>query len=127
MNKSELPKWTNQARGLLDASAQALDAATQSRLNRARQAALAQAAPRRRAGWTLLPAGLAGACALLVAVGVWHARSPTSAPISAPTAASVAAPVATAPAAKAGDDNLEMVQDIDFYAWLDAQDQGEGG
>jgi hypothetical protein len=130
MNKSELPEWTNRARGLLDESAQTLDAGMLSRLNRARQAALAQRAPRRRAGWLFLPASLAGACALLLAVGTWHAhRAPTAIPAQAPATAD-----ANGNAVNAGDldmiangDDLEMMQDLDFYAWLDAQDQDDNG
>ncbi|MGE5168535.1 MAG: DUF3619 family protein [Deltaproteobacteria bacterium] len=126
---SRLPPWTDQARSLLDESAQALDAPTLSRLNRARQAALAQRAPRRRAAWVFLPAGLAGACALLLAVGVWHGRrAPTAMPAQAATAG------ANHSAVNAGDldmiasgDDMEMVQDLDFYAWLDAQDQDNNG
>lgn len=124
---SRLPDWTERAKSLLDESAQALDAATLSRLNRARQAALA---PRRRAAWLFLPAGLAGACALLLAVGVWHGRrASTTTPAQAPVAAS-----ANGNAVNAGDldmiasgDDMEMMQDLDFYAWLDAQDQDNNG
>jgi hypothetical protein len=130
MNTNGLPPWTDQARSLLDESAQALDAATLSRLNRARQAALAQRAPRRRAAWVFLPAGLAGACALLLAVGVWHGRrAPTAMPARAVVAAS-----ANGSTVNAGDldmiasgDDMEMMQDLDFYAWLDAQDQDNNG
>jgi hypothetical protein len=130
MNTNGLPPWTDQARVLLDESAQALDASTLSRLNRARQAALAQRAPRRRAAWVFLPAGLAGACALLLAVGVWHGRrAPTAMPAQAAVAVS-----ANGSAVNAGDldliasgDDLEMMQDLDFYAWLDAQDQDNNG
>jgi hypothetical protein len=130
MNDNGLPPWTDQARRLLDESAQALDAATLSRLNRARQAALAQRTPRRRAAWVFLPAGLAGACALLLAVGVWHGRR---APTAMPAQAAVAAG-ANGSAVNAGDldmiasgDDLEMMQDLDFYAWLDEQDQDNNG
>ncbi|HTI95127.1 MAG TPA: DUF3619 family protein [Rudaea sp.] len=130
MNDNVLPPWTDQARSVLDESARALDAATLSRLNRARQAALAQRAPRRRAAWVFLPAGLAGACALLLAVGVWHGRrAPTAIPAQAAVAAS-----ASGNAVNAGDldmiasgDDMEMMQDLDFYAWLDVQDQDNNG
>jgi len=129
MNKSGLPEWTDQARSLLDESAQALDAATVSRLNRARQAALAQRAPRRRAAWLFLPAGLAGACALLLAVGVWHARVPQTAPLASPTATVVSGSTVNAADMDliASGDDMEMMQDLDFYAWLDAQDQDNNG
>jgi len=129
MNKSELPEWTDQARSLLDESAQALDATTLSRLNRSRQAALAQRVPRRRAAWLLLPAGLVGACALLLAVGVWHARVPQTAPLASPSATVVSGStvnVVDMDLIASGDD-MEMMQDLDFYAWLDAQDQDDKG
>jgi hypothetical protein len=110
------PSWVEQATGLLDDSARDLDAATLSRLNRARQAALELRRPRRAHPW-LLPAGLAGACALLLAVAVWQPRY-RAAPAQMP---------ATAATADAGDDeaSLEFYQDLEFYAWLDAQNQGD--
>ena len=130
MNTNELPQWTDQARHLLDESAQGIDAAALSRLNRARQAALATSSARRRHGWVWMPAGLAGACALLVAVGVWHARAPQTLPLVAPSATATVA--GNAPNAEdldiiASGDNLEMMQDLDFYAWLDAQNQDNNG
>lgn len=122
-----LPQWTQRARDLLDESALALDAATMSRLNRARQAALARHAPRRRAAWMLMPAGVAGACALLLAVGMWHGRSPQTEPApSQPAVAGSAMNPADLDLIASGD-NLEMMQDLDFYAWLDAQDQDNNG
>ena len=127
---SRLPDWTGRAKSLLDESAQALDAATLSRLNRARQAALLQRAPRRRAAWLFLPAGLAGACALLLAVGVWHGRRvPTAIPVQAPVAASANGNSVNAADLDmiANGDDMEVMQDLDFYAWLDAQDQDNNG
>jgi type VI protein secretion system component VasF len=130
MNDNGLPQWTSQAKHLLDESVQALDGTTASRLNRARQAALAQRPTRRRAIGFYVPAGLAAACALLLAVGVWQGRF-------APAASSVPTPVAAgtdAGALRAADldllasgDNLDMMQDLDFYTWLEAQDQGDNG
>ena len=122
-----LPQWTQRARDLLDESALALDAATMSRLNRARQAALARHAPRRRAAWMLMPAGVAGACALLLAVGMWHGRSPQNEPAPAQPAVAGSAMNPADLDLIASGDNLEMMQDLDFYAWLDAQDQDNNG
>lgn len=129
MNTSQLPGWTTQARSLLDESAQSLDAATLSRLNRARQAALVQRAPGRRAAWMLMPAGLAGACALLLAVGVWHGRRPQSGqvPTQPPAVAAGNALNSTDLDMIASGDDMEMMQDLDFYAWLDTQDQDNNG
>jgi hypothetical protein len=110
------PQWTRRAKALLDASTHALDAATLSRLNRARQLALAQrrkAAPR----W-FIPAGFASACALLLAVAAWHGR------VGAPHAQNAVAAVG----ANADDvDPLAEVDDfyadMDLYAWVDATDE----
>ena len=128
MNNESLPDWTGPARQLLEDSAQDLDAATLSRLNRARQSALEQARPRALRPW-FVPAGLASACALLIAVAVaWHA--PSSAPMGASFSA---APGASASSFASdldmmtGDDGIEFYQDLDFYAWLDAQGQDNNG
>lgn len=114
--------WIDQARTLLEESAQALDAATLSRLNRARQAAIAQRRPRATQRW-FLPAGLASACVLLLAVATWHSYAPMDTTASG-------LPFVTKGASDgdidlvSGDDSLEFYQDLEFYAWLDAQDQG---
>ena len=117
---NEHPQWTSQAKALLDASAHDLDAATLSRLNRARQIALAQqrkATPR----W-FIPAGLVSASALLLAVAVWHERAG-----SPRTHNAVTAVAATADDADALADDDDFYADLDFYAWLDAQDQDPPG
>jgi len=111
--------WTSQAKALLDASADELDAVTLSRLNRARQAALAQrrpAAPR----W-FFAAGLTGACGLLLAVAVWHGR------VGVPPASGDASAVASADDSDPLADDDDFYADLDFYAWLDAQDQDPPG
>jgi hypothetical protein len=132
-DNNDLPNWTAQAKQALDESAQNLDAATLSRLNRARQKALELARPRRLRPW-FVPAGLASACAVLLAVAVvWH--RPT-----APSNAADPFVAVSASAAQAGggfsandldlvssDDGIEFYQDLDFYAWLDAQGQDNNG
>ena len=92
-------------------------AATLSRLNQARQAALATRSRGVRAWW-LPAAGLAASCALLFAVVAWY-----------PSAHNPVATVhpATTDAEIAGDDGIEFYQDLEFYAWLDAQDEESGG
>ena len=116
---NEQPRWTQRARALLDESAQGLDAATLSRLNRARQAALGQS-ERSTAAW-FLPAGLVGACVLLLAVGAWHGRT-----LPSTGAARVDTPVDAGDADALADDE-DMYEDLEFYAWLDAQDQDPQG
>lgn len=112
--------WVDRAVALLDESAQALDGAALSRLNRARQAALAQ----RRSvmhGWTL-GAGLAGgALALAFAFGI--GRHGTPVPATDPLSAGASADVDELTA----DDNPEMYENLDFYAWLDARQQDGNG
>lgn len=119
-------RWIGQAKTLLDQSAQGLDAATLSRLNRVRQAALAHARPHAAPRW-FLPTGLASACVLLLAVAAWH--------VYAPSGNSTRLPVLPVAAASSGgdldlvssDDSLELYQNLEFYAWLDAQDQDADG
>jgi len=123
MNMPHDEKWIDRATALLDQSTQSLDAATLSRLNRARQAALAE---RRRAvrSWAL-GAGLAGAAAvaMVVAVGLHH-RFGASDP--APGDAATLQP-ADIDFLTNDDDTPELYENLDFYAWLGAKDGGKRG
>jgi len=120
MNESDPQPWLADARARLDESAQSLDAATLSRLNRARQAALAQRQSRGLRGWWLPAAGLATSGALVLAVVAWYPPGHLPAP-AVPVHPSV-------PDAEiAADDGIEFYQDLEFYAWLDAQEQDSGG
>jgi hypothetical protein len=134
-DENKLPDWTSRAKQVLDESAQHLDAATLSRLNRARQSALESARPRRSRSW-FVPAGLASACAVLLAVAVvWY--RPTTAPQNSPDPF---LPSATATLSRPGtavagsdldlvssEDGIEFYQDLDFYAWLETQDGDNNG
>jgi hypothetical protein len=118
---NEHPQWLNQVKDLLEESAQHLDAATLSRLNRARQHALQ---PRRDTGrrWAI-PAGFASACVLLLAVAAWHGR---------PHAPRTPGTVTAANDVPSGDadtlmDDDDLYDDLDFYTWLEAQDQDPEG
>ena len=119
--RERLHGWADRARVLLDESADALDAATLSRLNRARQAALAQRRPARQ--WAL-PAGLASACVLLLAVLTWHSYLPTAGTSLEDPLARTAVPGDLD--LVSSEDSLEFYQDLEFYAWLEAQDQDLG-
>ena len=112
--------WLERAVGLLQQSADGLDAATLSRLNRARQAALSQ--PRRAVPLTW---GLAAACAvaLVLVLGLGR-RDPSP---DAPTVAVPVADMAAIDALASDDENAEVVDDLDFYAWLDAQQHDDEG
>ena len=122
MNDQSESGWIAQVRGQLDLDARDLDAATASRLNRARQQALDVGLRQRqgRAWW--LPFALATATAVLLALTV-TLRSPDSA-LQAPTLAAPA--VADDFELLAGGEDLEMIEDLEFYAWLD-QVEGRDG
>ena len=117
MSHTPREPWLDRSIALLDESADALDAATLSRLTQARHAAAALV-PARRSRWWI---GLAGAtCAAALALGI-GLRSP-----HAPPAGAAAAPAAI-DALAADDDDLDMYSDLDFYAWLDAEQHGGEG
>jgi hypothetical protein len=115
LDKNAFPEWTAQAKRLLDDSAQDLDAATLSRLNRARQTALATRARRPMQFW-FMPAGLASACALLLALAVWQPHHVVGNDAPNPSSAAVATDSDDGTA-----DTPEFYQDLEFYAWLDSQ------
>ena len=82
---AEFAALERRSRELLDASAEALDGHTRSRLNRARQAALAEAVTARgvrpfRVPGAWLPGGVLAAAAVLT-VAVWVAR-PVTLPVA---------------------------------------------
>ncbi|MCU0753899.1 MAG: hypothetical protein MUE46_02095 [Xanthomonadales bacterium] len=110
-------------RALLDAEADALDAATLSRLNRARQAALDAGLQSRRqfwrGAWMLLPAS---ACGLLV----WLAPltlpvTPQAGPSLTELEALLSEPVGVESELLASDAPLELIDEWEFYAWLEQQ------
>ena len=96
-------------------SADNLDAASRSRLNQARQAALAELDGSTRsygARWWL-PAG-AMALAAVLAVNIWLGRGVDVMPGSA---APMTADIADFELLL-DEDNLEMLEDLEFFAWL---------
>ncbi len=120
MNEERMQELERRSRAAFDESVESLDAATRSRLARARAQALAGLRPR-RAAWssTWIPAGAAAAAALL-AVTLWQAGGDD--------------PQATAPALAAledldlvagGEDFAMFDEDEEFYAW--AADQMSDG
>lgn len=111
---------------LLRQAGEELDAATLSRLNRARQRALGEYDRARHrplgfgGGWQ---AAVAAAAVAVVAVALWTSRSPTPA-IPEPTAA-VQVPADVPHPEQAADleavftsDNLELIENLEFYEWL---------
>jgi hypothetical protein len=101
---------------LLRRNADDIDAATASRLNRARQAALA-AMPRRRRRTPWLVPGLSTVAVGALAVGLWLNRG------AGPELPAIATPAVESAADMdllLATDSLEMLEDLEFYAWLDA-------
>jgi len=117
------PPWAQSVRRELDAHAEALEGATRSRLNRARQAALDEAArprgfvPGRRARWWL-PASVAATAALVLAIALHP--PPGEHPGGSEAAASEDLELIQQ------GESLELYEDQEFYAWLDAADPSSG-
>jgi hypothetical protein len=115
------PAWVERAAELLDASAEHLDAPTLSRLNRARQAALGSR--RRTPRWLPWSGGLIAAAAIALALVFVLPQRTVPAPGPNPAAAMEADGDADL---LGGDEAPELVQDLDFYAWLDARERQDG-
>lgn len=115
------------SRELFDERVAGLDGRTRSRLNQARQAALEVARQRERAPalrW-LMPVGSAAAVALVGLLSWQLMRPDVQAPESTLAASVDDLEIITS------DADLELLQNMAFYAWLDAQpevaDLGEDG
>ena len=108
-----------QAKALFDDSVERLDAATLSRLNQGRQKALQEIHAAEPAGqWARwVPAGGLAAAAV-VAVVVWQ---------GAPVEHSAPAPdAATDFEILLSEDSLDMLEDLEFYSWMDAANLDSG-
>jgi len=118
------PRWAESVRRELDGHADALDAATRSRLNRARQSALMEGA-RPRWSWSArplrvwLPAGAAAALALALAFHPTMLERGGQEP-----AVSAGAPDDLELIQEA--ESLELYEDQEFYAWLDESEPSPG-
>lgn len=120
-------RFEQNVRRLLRQGSGDLDAATLSRLNRARQRALAELGAEpgarqehhdRRPVWQ--PA-LAVAAVGALAVALWVGREPVPAPVPPvpdPALAVAAGQAADLELVLAGE-NLDMIEDLEFYNWLD--------
>jgi hypothetical protein len=112
MKKSD-EKYAQEAKTLFDESVDKLDAATLSTLNQSRQRALAEAhvQPIQWLRW-VPAAGMAAATLLVVMVIL-----PDPANIQ-PVPAEV-----TDMEILLGEDSIEMLEDLEFYAWIDMLEQ----
>ena len=113
-------KLARQAKELFDDSVEQLDAATLSRLNRGRQEALAEIERTRPVGnWARWMPATGVAAAAVVAVVVWQGVA-TEGPLPA-----------TGPVTDfeilMGEDSLEMLEDLEFYSWIDPSELESNG
>ena len=118
MNEAD-EKFAQQAKELFDHSVDGLDASTLSRLNRGRQAALAKLASGNRRWSHWMPATATGvAAAVFVAVLVM--RGPMAVDgIEMPVAA-------TDMEILLGEESIDMLEDLEFYSWLDIGERVDG-
>ena len=114
MNKSD-EKFVREAKALFDESADGLDARTLSTLNRGRHQALEAADNRRPALVRWVPV-TGAAVAVLVAVMVVDPGNPGV--DSLPTGAEDMEILL-------GEESIEMLEDLDFYAAIDALEQDD--
>jgi len=110
-------EFGRQAKEAFDASVEKLDAATLSKLNRGRHAALAELKSPTRSFSRWMPA--AGvAAAVLVAVVV----------IQTPGGVDEMPTAVTDMEILLGEDSIEMLEDLEFYSWIDTVDlEGDVG
>ena len=119
MSGGERTEIERRARELFDESVEGLDAEMRSRLNRARQAAVAEARHVRRHSWRQwLPLAAAASVAAL-AVVLWRAPGDGVSP-SARNGEAIPAPEVVELLGAA--DDVDMVsEDPEFYTWLSAR------
>lgn len=108
----------NRASELFDDSVQSLDAATRSRLNQGRQKAL-DVAGKRAVGWSVwMPVSAAAAVATVTFV-MWNGvEQPDT--FSEPTMVS---DLEILMDQEFEQDDLEMLEDLEFYSWIDLDDE----
>jgi len=112
-------RWTEnerRARELFDASVDGLDGETRSRLNRARQAALAEAGRARQNPWRAWVPAAAAASVAILAVVLW--RMPGD-DLHRSAASAEGAPAAEVVELLATSEGIDVAsEDPEFYAWL---------
>lgn len=110
-------QFAAQAKAMFDSSVDRLDAATLSKLNQRRQAALAKAGGARPAHAWLRWAPASGlAAAAVIAVMMMQGPGVTDIPAMPDTAA-------TDFEILLGDEQLEMIEELEFYSWIDMADE----
>lgn len=107
--------FATKAKALFDESVDGLDGETRSRLNRGRQKALAEAATGGFRWMQWAPAG--GLAAAAVVAVVIFTGNPQFAELAVPE-------VATDMEILLTEDSLEMIEDLEFYSWIDFDAEG---
>jgi hypothetical protein len=119
--KEQMTEFELKARDTFDASVESLDAEIRSRLNRARQAAVADSAPVRAPAWrSWAPVG-AVAVALIAAV-LWRVPGTGNSP---QVHINGEAPMEIVELAAEGEDFELLSEDPEFYSWV-AEQAGNG-
>ena len=117
---NQIEDLARQSKELFDDSVEQLDAATLSRLNRGRQEALAELERSSPVGqWARWVPATGVAAAALVAVVVWQGI-----PVEDPLPST--GPV-TDFEILIGEDSLEMLEDLEFYSWIEPSDLQTNG
>jgi hypothetical protein len=112
MNMSNEPEDVRQARQLFDECVERLDAATLSRLNRQRRTALAALDGRAATRWQLWLPATGVVAAVTMSLLLWQRDG---APLVPPVDAAADLDILIA------DENLEMLEELEFYAWLESE------
>lgn len=113
MNKSD-DKFAKRAQALFDDSVDRLDAGTLSALNRARHEAL-DAARGRRSAWRLW-APAVGVTAVVVVAVMLTMPGPVAVDAVPPADMDILL----------GEDSIEMLEELEFYAWMELQEGDVG-
>ena len=110
------------SQALFERRVEEIDAATRTKLRAARERALEELAPRPRFGsaWLWVPAAVAAALvALVILPTVERDATEVEAGFEALAAADLEILL--------GEEELEMLAELEFYEWLDLQDADEAG
>lgn len=108
--------FANKAKQLFDESVESLDAETRSRLNRGRQAALNELASG-KAVWVQWAPAVGVAAAAVFAVVLWIGNQPVDGPTPEATASDFEILLT--------EDSFEMLEDLEFYSWIDLDEEIE--
>jgi hypothetical protein len=125
-----LTEFERNARTVLAESVRRIDGRTRSRLNQARQAAVAAAATRTPwwRGLTLMPAAGAATAALLVAVVLWQRQPAGELPVLDASHVTAEHPAVEDLDLLADSEAMELIENWDgsFYEWAAAQNDASG-